>query len=341
MQPARPKRPALAAAWIAAALALLPLPAAAAENPVHTNEAYVEEVLRQPGFDIASIDAVFDYVFSSLPDAVTVYPTENYYYFKFVHAGLPYAGNFRLDIADRDKGIVHFAYFSENNPFAEQEISLHRAYSSATGVRVEKVGDLDYAVTAKGRTVVFRLNDLRHVRPTEAQMGPGEVYLGPVFDESGVQMFLLWNPATTMFLYVLDESVVADRYYPSSASSQVRIGRRTHFAWYRDRYRERWILVGVRAAETALNTFFDGPFDQLPDNFVEGDALARALLALSPEVEGRIDRLGNSLDLMGRMLVDPYILYEEEADLAIFDQCTAAAVDEETYYPCLAIGQSK
>jgi hypothetical protein len=44
---------------------------------------------------------------------------------------------------------------------------------------------------------------------------------------------------------------------------------------------------------------------------------------------------------MGRMLVDPYILYEEEADLAIFDQCTAAAVDEETYYPCLAIGQSK
>ena len=86
---------------------------------------------------------------------------------------------------------------------------------------------------------------------------------------------------------------------------------------------------------------FDGPFDQLPDNFIEGDLLRDALLTLSPEVEGQIDRLGNSLDLKGRMLVDPYILYDDEAELAAFDQCTAAAVDEASYYPCLAVGQSK
>jgi hypothetical protein len=313
----------------------------AAQNTIRTNEAYVEEVLRAPDYDIRSIDEVFDYVFASLGDAVTVYPTENYYYFKFVHGGVPYAGNFRLDIADRDQGVVHFAYFSENNPFVEQEISEHRAYTAEFGVTVEKKDALAYAITAKGRTVLFRLNDLRQVKPPEAMLAPGETYVGPVFDESGVRMFLIWNQATETFHYVLDEAVVSETYFQSSASSQVRIGRRTHFAWYKDRYRERWILVGVRAAETSLNTFFDGPFDQLPDNFIEGDVLRNALLTLSPEVEGQIDRLGNSLDLKGRMLVDPYILYDDEAELAAFDQCTAAAVDEASYYPCLAVGQSK
>jgi len=313
----------------------------AAQNTIKTNEAYVEEVLRAPEYDIRSIDEVFDYVFSSLDDEVTVYPTENYYDFKFVHGGVPYAGNFRLDIADRDQGIVHFAYFSENNPFVEQEISEHRAYTEQFGVKVEKKDELDYAITAKGRTVLFHLNELRGVKPAAAQVATGETYVGPVFDESGVQMFLMWNPATETFHYVLDESVVTERFFPSSASAQVKIGRRTHFAWYKDRYHERWILIGVRAAETSLNTFFDGPFDQLPDNFIEGDMLRDALLTLSPEVEGQIDRLGNSLDLKGRMLVDPYILYDEEEELAAFDQCTAAAVDEASYYPCLAVGQSK
>lgn len=337
-----PRRPVLAPLTLAACLlAGTATAVAAAQNTIRTNEAYVEEVMRAPEYDIRSIDEVFDYVFSSLDDEVTVYPTENYYYFKFVHGGVPYAGNFRLDIADRDQGVVHFAYFSENNPFVEQEISEHRAYTAEFGVTVEKKEELAYAITAKGRTVLFRLNDLRQVKPPEAMLAPGETYVGPVFDESGVRMFLMWNQATETFHYVLDESVVTETYFPSSASSQVRIGRRTHFAWYRDRYRERWILVGVRAAETQLNTFFDGPFDQLPDNFIAGDVLRDALLTLSPEVEGQIDRLGNSLDLKGRMLVDPYILYDDEAELAAFDQCAAAAVDEASYYPCLAVGQSK
>jgi len=312
----------------------------AAQNTIKTNEAYVQETLRAPEFDIRSIDEVFDYVFSSLNDEVTVYPTENYYYFKFLHGGVPYAGNFRLDTADRDQGIVHFAYFSENNPFVDQEISQHRAYNRQFGVTVEKKDELDYAITAKGRTVLFRLNDLRGVKPTEAQTATGEQYIGPVFDESGVQMFLMWNPATQTFHYILDENVVSESFFQSSASTQVKIGRRTHFAWYKDRYRERWILIGVRAAETSLNTYFDGPFDQLPDNFIEGDMLRDALLTLSPEVEGQIDRFGNSLDLKGRMLVDPYILYSDESELAAFDQCAAAAIDEASYYPCFAIGQS-
>ncbi|MDF1607319.1 hypothetical protein PZ897_03920 [Hoeflea sp. YIM 152468] len=315
--------------------------ATALASEIKTNQSYIRDVLAPASFDINRIDDVFDHIFSSLDGEVTVYPTENYYYFKFLHEGVPYAGNFRLDIADRDQGIIHFAYFSENNPFTEQAISHHRAYNSEFGVTVEKNGELVYAVTRNGRTVVFELNDLRGVEPAEQQIGPGEVYLGPVFDESGVQMFLLWNPDLKMFLYILDETVASEQHFQSDVSSQIKIGYRSSFAYYADRYLDRWILVGVRAAETMLNTYFDGPFDQLPDNFIKGNALGEALVALSPEVEGQIDRLGNSEDLTGRMLVDPYVLYEEEADLALFDDCAAAAVDTETYYPCFAIGQTK
>lgn len=325
---------------IAASLLIAPT-ARAAENPIRTNEAYVEEALRKPGFDITAIDEVLDYVFDSLADEVTVYPTENYYYFKFVHGGVPYAGNFRLDIADRDKGVIHFAYFTENTPHGQQVISNHRAYTADTGLAIEKRANLAYAVTRGERTVVFHLNDLSHVKPSQAEIAPGEIYVGPVFDEAAVQFFLMWNPELKMFLYVLDRSVVSEDYFETDVSAQLRIGTRTGFAYYRDRYLDRWILVGVRAYEASLNTYLDGPFDQLPDNFIEGETLRDALLTLSPEVEGEIDRFGNSHDLTGRMLVDPYILYSDLSDLAFLDQCAAAAADQATYYPCFAIGQTQ
>ena len=142
-------------------------PALADDNPIMTNEEFVEQVQARSSFDVTKIDEVLDYVFSQLSDSVTVYPTENYYYFKFMHDGALYAGNFRLDVADRDKGIIHFAYFNEYNTFGKELLSEHRAYSADLGLKVEKVGDLAYAVTRKGRTVTFNLNDLRDVKPPQ------------------------------------------------------------------------------------------------------------------------------------------------------------------------------
>src|SRR5690606_38190623 len=60
---------------------------------IETNEAYLNEVLRPPVLDIEDPISFFAYVLRSLPPRVTVYPTENYYYFKFTHNHVPYAGN--------------------------------------------------------------------------------------------------------------------------------------------------------------------------------------------------------------------------------------------------------
>ena len=45
---------------------------------------------------------------AKLPERVQVYPTENYYYFRFIHDGVRYVGNIRLAAANRDRGEVQF-----------------------------------------------------------------------------------------------------------------------------------------------------------------------------------------------------------------------------------------
>ena len=100
------------------------------------------------------------------------------------------------------------------------------------------------------------------------------------------------------------------------------IGKRTGFAFYRDG--ERKILVGVHERNSRLNTALDGPFDQLPENFIEGEALREAIVAADPGAKGKIDRLGNFIDGSGRYLIHPYLLYRAPGDLAVFHRCVTS-----------------
>ena len=59
----------------------------------------------------------------------------------------------------------------------------------------------------------------------------------------------------------------------------VLIGRRSGFAFFKDIALHRKLLVGVYAGNIDVNNYLDGPFDQLPDNFLEGDELRPAILA--------------------------------------------------------------
>ena len=69
------------------------------------------------------------------------------------------------------------------------------------------------------------------------------------------------------FHYLLDETVkVADDFFPVKYSERVLVGKRTGFAFYNDTPRR--ILIGTFERNSQLNTYFDGPFDQLPDNFI-------------------------------------------------------------------------
>lgn len=306
---------------------------------LHTNEAYVEEVTQETTLAVDDPMAVFAYVLGNLPDRVKVYPTENYYYFSFIHNGSRYAGNLRLDASNRDEGKLIFAYYEDSEGRSAVAVK-HAVLDGSHGVTVEKQEPLVYRVGYREKSVVFALNDLSQVRPPANAIRGDEILVGPVFDESAIRFFLLYNSKLKLFHYVLDETVrPADNFTRATRTDRILIGTRTGFAFYRDHLRERKILIGVFANNQYANNYFDGPFDQLPDNFVEGDILRRIIVEREPRLKGRIDRFGGSFDGSIRYMIAPYMAYDSQDELYAVHKCAkgrqrTAAI----YYKCFAVG---
>jgi hypothetical protein len=304
---------------------------------LYTNQGYAEEAMQATTLAVGDPMAVFGFVLSSLPDRVKVYPTENYYYFYFIHHHIRYAGNIRLDVTDRDGGKLHFAYYEDLAEWTYYDESItHVVLDADKGVAVEKVAPLVYRVSHGGKTVVFELNDLSSMKPPPGAFGPDEVYLGPIFDESAIRFFLVFNRKLKLFHYVLDETAeVADQFVRAEATDRILIGRRTGFAFYRDHKLDRKILIGVFEGNSRVNNYFDGPFDQLPDNFIEGEALREAILAVEPKLSGKIDRFGISPGGADRYMIGPYRHYRTEDQLMVFHSCaTDKQVPAARYYEC-------
>jgi hypothetical protein len=334
----RPDRTALAAVVFASASALSPATAVAQKDSalprLYTNEDYVSDVTARSTLDIEDVMSVFEYVLSQLPSRVRVFPTENYYYFHFYHEGVRFAGNLRFDVEARDAGFVEFIYFRATTELFFDDRDHHETLGNDDGVIVERIADLTYAVSCSGKRVVFELNDLSDVAPPKQALSENETFLGPVADESGMRFFLTFDESLKIFHYVLDETVpVADELLEVRGLDHTSIGRRTGFAFFDDPNMDRRLLVGVYAGNIDLNNYFDGPFDQLPDNFLNGDELRRAILLAFPDADPRMDRLGIAPGGETRRKIAPYFEYGAVKDLLPVDGCageTGTAV-----YTCL------
>lgn len=311
------------------------------ELPLDTNEKFVDGVLHPPALDISDKKAVFAYVLNKLPERVKVYPTENYYYFKFVYGGAAYGGNIRFENDLRDQGKLHFAYGMEFSDWAPPGDVFHVLFTREDGVELERINDLTYRVTFGAKSVVFELNDLSKVVPPPNLLAPDERYIGPIFDESAVRFFLVYNSKLRQFLYLLDETVPStDLLGRARVSDRILVGQRTGFAYYLDHKIDRKILVGVYEGNVRVNNFFDGPFDQLPDNFLEGDVLRNAILEVQPDLAGKIDRFGSSPDGETRFMIAPYLQYNAVEELGVFHRCaTNRAIPQDLYYACFMIDE--
>ena len=60
-----------------------------------TNEKYIDGLYNQD-LNVSDEKEVFSFVFENLDNEVTVYPTENYYYFKFNAQGKIFGGSLTL-----------------------------------------------------------------------------------------------------------------------------------------------------------------------------------------------------------------------------------------------------
>ena len=158
------------------------------------------------------------------------------------------------------------------------------------------------------------------MRPPSGFLATDETFIGPSFDESGIRFFLAFNTRWKVFHFLLDETEnVADQFMPAKTTDRILIGKRTGFAFYR--WGDRKILIGVSARQSRQNTYYDGPFDQLPENFIEGETLREAIIASDPRAKGRIDRLGMYANGESRFLIHPYLPYQRVEDLDVFHRC--------------------
>lgn len=304
-----------------------------------TNEAIIAELARSHRLAIDDPIAVFAYVLGSLPERVKVYPTENHYYFSFDLNGLRYAGNIKIDAQLRTAGKVLFSYYQDRPAWLKDAEGTSLVLGPSHGVTVEKIEPLAYRVSYGNKSVVFALNDLSQVKPPAAALAPGEQFIGPIFDESAIRFFLVFNKKLRIFHYILDETVKpADVFVPAPVGDgRILIGTRTGFAVYRDRQRDRKILIGVYRDNVLANNYLDGPFDQMPDNFIEGDSFQQAIIAAEPRLKGRINRYGGLADDL-RVIVAPYMEYRNPKELAIFDRCaTSRRIAAERYAACFAL----
>jgi hypothetical protein len=291
---------------------------------VFFNQEYIEAI-RNNAIDLERPQVVFDYVFSQLPDTVHVYPTENYYYFRFYTGSQAIWGNIRLDTADRDEGLVSFAYFGAHNQ-SQQPADLdfsgsYKQLSAADGVLLLKDGPLRYTMTYRGKSVVFELNDVPQSLPEGMPLADGERFIARTFDESGFQFALLFDTIHEQFRFILDETV-AQADVLSAAADNLLIGHLSGFAFWRDPL-GRKVLMGVNADNIRQNNYYDGPFDQLADNFVTGTTLRDAMKAAYPYLRGRIDERGVFLNddgqrLSSRLAITPYTTYRSPAELRSF-----------------------
>ena len=306
-------------AWLtcglfAALVALGPAGAGAAEFESHG--AYLDGLKGNSALDLGNPADVLEYVLAKLPGTILVKPTENYSYFTFAQGGMVYQGNLRLETEKGKAEQLHFAYFVQPAPWHNEEIGQYQAFGAKDGVTITQQSPFRYTISFRGKTHEVVLNDVSKVTIPPALLKADEVYLGQANDESGLPLFLIFDRAAKAFLYVLDETgPVLDRLAPyrtedGEALERMSVGLRTGFVFLSEPSRQRRRLVGVYDDNIARNTYFDGPFDQLPDAYRGALTVKQAFGLIDPEIAKTIDDFGNFLDRDGaRIVIAPYLRY--------------------------------
>ncbi|HJN92717.1 MAG TPA: hypothetical protein QGF05_08345 [Dehalococcoidia bacterium] len=156
-----------------------------------------------------------------------------------------------------------------------------------------------------------------------------EIFIQRTFDESGYEFYLIFNEATNHFLWLLnDERPFPDVFDP--ASNDLLIGRRSGFAFWRDQANDdRLVLAGARQLNIRRNDYYDGPFDQLADNYAAETQIAKYMQLAFPALKGRIDEYGYYTDRERpiRVALSTYYTYASLSEILTFTTSLESAVD--------------
>jgi hypothetical protein len=315
--------------------------------PVAFHQKFIEtgekQELKNSILDLNDIDTVFWHVFSNLEPEVIVYPTENYYYFVFKANGKEIWGNIRLAVEEREAGLLNFAYWEARSAAdgGEAPISSYKQYGPKDGLAIEKFSDFKYAISYNGKKVIFNLNEIPQTHPKLFTLESGEVAVQRTLDESGFGFFLIFNKKEPHFMFVLDEERnVPDRLV--NFNNELATGEKSRFAFYLDKKNQRKILMGVHTENIMRNNYYDGPFDQLADNYIKNDDFKKYLEATYPELTGQVDNYGKFIQYDdARVALTPYYPYSSTEWLyGIIKSCGESYVGNR-FYACITYDQKE
>lgn len=124
----------------------------ASSSYLQFNQRFIEGV-STTDLDLDDVDAVFWHVFSKLPDQVTVYPSENYYYFILYVDRKQIWGNIRLPAGKRERGIPSFAHFEyKDSPYVTTpRVRKSKMFTIADRLEIEELDRFEFLVSYKGK----------------------------------------------------------------------------------------------------------------------------------------------------------------------------------------------
>lgn len=290
------------------------------------NEGYYKDEV-----DLEDVDAYFWHIFSRLPEEVTIYPSENYFYFIDYIAGRQIWGNIRLPAGRRERGVVSFGYseFSEFPSNPGNYVSRSKYFTEGDGLSIKSKDPFTWQVSYNKKDVTFHLHKLSIEPPKSFALKTNEVFIQRNFDESGMQFFLLFNTTGNYFFWVMnEEEIVPDEFI--QLDKDILVGRRTGFAFWIDPERKpRKVLATVRKISVTRNDYYDGPFDQLADNYVDHNKISLWMERAIPSIKGRIDKYGYYTDVErpSRVALSCYGNYYTHAEVIDFVKRAKASSD--------------
>ncbi len=260
--------------------------------------------------DYTNPQKVFDFVFSNMDNEVTVYPSENYYYFEFVTAGKKFNGAIGLFADIIDEGKILFGYAERQLENQTQENGYTIYLNKSDDLNIQKVNDFKYKINYKGKTVTFNFNQLNITQPQNLNLYTPETFVAPVFDESGLKFSLIYNREIGKFYWILNEDLDL-----TNLTEDILVDRRTQFVFYNESKRK--ILIGVNRNNALANNWYDGPFDQIPYNYVKtGQLDIKSYIDMAyPKMKDRIDKYGKINGTDNRIAIAPYSHYLETKEI--------------------------
>ena len=219
------------------------------------NTAFIEHI-HNDHVDLDNYREVLKLVLSMAGDPIRVYPSEGYFYFSFFSNGDLIKGNLRFDRYLREDGYVSFAYFRQFSDSKRRAVDRnnHWTLGPDDGFFLTQIDPFHFDLEYENVSAVVEIYDAKRELSAVKPINEGEIYVGPVLDESGVRFHLIFDQHSNVFLFVLNETLGAtETFRHHKENSNILIGNRTQFAFYQDGMRHRRILIGVNRANA-------GPF---------------------------------------------------------------------------------